>query len=300
MEIALDFPDLIRRDELCEKLAGEICELSGIPFRGRRILEGSTILFKTSGFVVKIFSREEPELCVNEAQFLGLLHGKLPVNTPRLVNTGVHKGYPYIIMEEMKGKPLKRIWPGLSRRKREKITEQLAFLLKALHSLPVAELSYTETGWEEFMKNQKVGLEPNHRGFGLDESRINEILRFVESTEPIEETGTRVICHTEIMKEHLFTEGVRGDIRLTGLIDFEPSMAGIPEYDLCSVGLFLTSGERGLFGLFRDVYGYRGSSMEVMRMLLLHRYSNMKWFLSTLPEQMQTNSLESIAEFWYG
>jgi len=139
----------------------------------------------------------------------------------------------------------------------------------------------------------------NHRGFGLDENRITEILHFIETTEPVEDTSERVICHTEIMREHLFIKRERGEVRLSGLIDFEPSMVAIPEYDLCSVGLFLSAGEKGLFRHFLEVYGYRGGGKAVMRMLLLHRYSNMKWFISTLPGEIQSEPLESLSDYWY-
>ena len=250
--------------------------------------------------MVKIFSREEPELCTNEAQFLRLLYGKLTVPTPRLFSTGIHDGYPYIIMEEIDGLPLKTRWKHLSRRDREKVVGQSAIMLKALHSIPADGVTFTETGWDQLMENQKKNLAENHRGFGLDENRVTEILRFIETTEPVEDTRERVICHTEIMREHLFIKRTRGEVRISGLIDFEPSMVAIPEYDLCSVGLFLTAGEKGLFRHFLEVYGYREGREAVMRMLLLHRYSNMKWFISTLPEEIQSEPLESLSDYWYG
>ena len=237
---------------------------------------------------MKIFSREEPELCTNEAQFLRFLYEKLTVPTPRLISTGIHDCYPYIIMEEIHGLPLKTQWKYLNRRDREKVIEQSALMLKKLHSLSTEGIGYTETGWVA-----------NHRGFGLDENRISEILHFIETTEPVEDTSERVICHTEIMREHLFIKRERGEVRLSGLIDFEPSMVAIPEYDLCSVGLFLSAGEKGLFRHFLEVYGYRGGGKAVMRMLLLHRYSNMKWFISTLPGEIQSEPLESLSDYWY-
>jgi len=223
----------------------------------------------------------------------------LPVPTPGLIFSGIHDGYPYIIMEEVTGLSLKARWTTLSRRDREKVIEQSALMLKKLHSLPVDTVSYTETRWEDFMASQKSNLASNHRGFGLEENRVSEIQHFIETTGRVEDISRRVICHTEIMKEHLFINNSKGEVFLSGLIDFEPSMVAIPEYDLCSVGLFLTAGEQGLFKLFREVYEYKGEGAAIMRMLLLHRYSNMKWFLSTLPEEIRGMPLDFLAEYWY-
>lgn len=277
----------------------EISEDNGLASRGIRILEGSTILYRIGELVLKIFSREEPDFCRNEAQFLKLLQGRLSVRTPELVSTGTHDGYPYIIMEKMQGSPLKGIWNRLSPRGREKVTEQAGWMLRELHSLPTEEVTFTETRWDDFIEYQKRYSERNHRGFGLDENRIAQILQFIESSAPVENLSERVICHTEIMREHLFAKRTGSGTTLAGLIDFEPSMVAVPEYDLCSVGLFLTAGEKGLFRVFSDAYGYKGSAEAIMRMLLLHRYSNMKWFISTLPPETGSGSLEQLSAYWF-
>lgn len=299
LKIELDFPDLIKRDDLCERIAEGIFRDNGFPFRGSRILEGSTVLYRSNGLVVKVFSPEEPEFCSNEAQFLSILHGKLGVSTPDLIAHGTYMGYPYIIMEEIQGFPLKALWANMTRRDREKITEQAAVMLRELHSIPVKKVTQHETVWGEFAAEQMKNLEANHRGFGLNENRIEEILHYMESTGLAEISGPKVICHTEIMREHLFLQRIRGEVTLTGLIDFEPSMVAVPGYDLCSVGLFLTAGEKGLFQRFRNTYGYREEAANLMRMLLLHRYSNMKWFISTVPLEMQAKPLECLADYWY-
>jgi hygromycin-B 7''-O-kinase len=249
--------------------------------------------------VVKVFSREEPGFCRNESQFLCLLRGRLPVRTPELVATGEHRGYPYIIMEEMRGTPLKALWSRLSDRNRAKAVTLAAEMLSCLHSIPAAEVTYRETRGESFMAFQKANLADNHRGFGLDEARIAEAADYIRYSPAVEDTSPQVICHTEIMREHLFADLSSGILALSGLVDFEPSMVAVPEYDLCSVGLFLTAGEKGLFRLFMDAYGYRGGGEGIMRMLLLHRYSNMKWFISTLPVELRTAPLDEMRSYWF-
>lgn len=294
-----DFASLIRRDDLCQAIAGGICRENRIPFNGTRILEGSTILYRTGGMVIKIFSRDEPDFCRNEAGFLRLLQGRLPVQTPALIGTGRYLDYPYIIMEELPGVPLKSLWRDLSQRNRERAVEQAAEILRSLHSIPAEEAAFSMPEWKSFIASQKKDFRKNHAGFGLDAERIEEIGLYLEETAPVEETGEPVVCHTEIMREHLFGEIRGGELRLTGLLDFEPSMIGVKEYDLCAVGLFLTAGEPGLYKRFLDAGGYDSPREAVMRMLLLHRYSNMKWFISTLPEELRHAPLNELAEYWY-
>jgi len=294
-----DFASLIRRDDLCQEIAQGICRENRMPFGGTRILEGSTILYRNGGMVIKIFSRDEPEFCSNEAGFLGLLQGRLPVQTPGLIGTGKYMEYPYIIMEEIPGLPLKSLWRDLSQRNRERAIEQAAEVLRCLHSIPVVEADFCTPEWNGFIASQKRNFERNHGGFGLSEERIDDIGLYLAGTAPVEETGKPVVCHTEIMREHLFGEIRGGELKLTGLLDFEPSMIGIREYDLCAVGLFLTAGENSLYRRFMDAGGYDSPPEAVMRMLLLHRYSNMKWFISTLPEKLRDAPLSRLAEYWY-
>lgn len=300
MNIRPEFSELARMDAQCEKLAREICRENSLPFAGSRILEGSTILYRTGhGLVVKIFSSEEPEFCRNEAGFLKLLHGRLSVSTPELIASGTHRGYPYIIMEEMRGLPLKALWNDLSRVNRERLMEQTARLLGELHSIPVEEVKTHETNWEEFIRGQIANLEENHRGFGLDERWTGLIRDYIDETEPVENLSKRAVCHTEIMREHLFVTKNGGRPVITGLVDFEPSMVAVPEYDYCAVGLFLSCGEPGLFRRFLNASGYRGDTRGIMRMLLLHRYSNMKWFISTVPREVPAETPEDLRRFWY-
>lgn len=300
MEIRPDFADLLRDDSACRSLAERVSSENGVPFRGRRILEGSTILFRTGhGHIIKIFSSEEPEFCSNEASWLRLLQNRLPVRVPRLKATGTFSGYPYIIMEEITDLPLKRNWKKLSPRNRRSLMVQIADLLRELHSIPLREAPSVHTDWSSFISGQKENLESNHRGFGLGEARLEEVIEFVRDTPPVESTSPGVLCHTEIMLEHLFMRYEKGRPRLTALIDFEPSMQAVPEYDMCAVGVFVSQGERGLFKRFLKGYGHDGNPNDTMRMLLLHRYSNLKWFISTLPSALREASLGDLARFWF-
>ena len=294
------FSNLLEDDDLCSGLVEEICNSRSIPFQGERIYEGSRILYQIQGKrIVKVFSAQENSFSENEAEYLKALHGKLSVTTPKLFSAGTHRGYPFLIMEKLPGSSLKSIWIDLSPWEKKRILSQIAQMLKELHSLPVEQLKDRDPQWSRFMKTQTDNLVNNHREFGLNSIWRDRIHEFIESTEAIEFSSETVLCHTEVMKEHLFLTKKNGSFNLSGLIDFEPSMVAIPEYDFCSVGLFISGGEAGLFKHFLESYGYRGSPEGIMRMLLLHRYSNMKWFISTIPDSVHVNSIEDLIHYWF-
>lgn len=299
----MDFEELRRDDWLCRSLAAGIAEAHSLPFDGERMREGSNILFHLSGnTVLKVFSRDEKAFRDNEALFLKRLAGRLSVTVPRLLGIGEYRGHPYLLMERMTDRSLASVWPELDREGRENVCRQAGSLLRELHSLPVELAEGCVPEWGIFISAQKVSLAENHARYGLEPSRIREIVEFVETGEPIEESNTPVICHTEMMREHLFVSGRDSSPSISGLIDFEPSMLAVPQYDLCAAGLFITAGEPGLFSVFLDGYGSSvdTSAAAITRMLLLHRYSNMKWFVSTLPAALRDADLLTIGEYWYG
>lgn len=89
-------------------------------------------------------------------------------------------------------------------------------------------------------------------------------------------------------------------------ISFEPSMVGQREYDFCAVGIFITQGNSGLFREFLSSYGYADSDLtddlrrRIMMWLLLHRYSNLSWFLTLIPGTSNLTKLEELEQYWFG
>lgn len=77
-------------------------------------------------------------------------------------------------------------------------------------------------------------------------------------------------------------------------------------YDLAAVGLFITRGNRALFRTLLKAYGYDDSELNedlthrLMICTLLHRYSNLPWFMQEAPPPDQTTTLEELADFWFG
>jgi len=287
-------------EQKCEELVRDICSACGIASPGKRIYPGSRILYETSqNRIVKVFPKEEPSFCRNESGYLKLLQGKLGGVTPELLEIGEFDGYPFLVMKRVSGLPLTAAWTEFREKDKKRFLRNLALLLNELHSLPPELAPCGDIQWCDFIRNQLDRLESNHRKYGLEGEWTDRICRFIEKGEAVEFISRKVICHTELMREHLFVSGCGNNIRISGLIDFEPSMVAVPEYDFCSVGLFISAGEKGLFRYFLKCYGYDGKSEGIMRMLLLHRYSNMKRFISTIPVAVESDSIENLCRYWY-
>jgi hygromycin-B 7''-O-kinase len=92
--------------------------------------------------------------------------------------------------------------------------------------------------------------------------------------------------------------------RLSGLFDFEPAMVGAPEYDFSSLGLFVSCGDARFLRRTLLAYGYAPHALDealscrLMAYTLLHRYSNLRWYLERLPAPGDT-SLEQLATRWW-
>lgn len=298
-----DFADLLKDDGACSRIASGIAGRHRFGPAGERVRKGSNMLYGIgSESILKLFRREEGDFRDNEALFLGSLAGRLSVDVPELQATGEHDGYPYLIMSRIGGTPLDKVYATMDKLELTSVASSAGALVREMQSLPVGTVEGCVPEWSTFIRSQKDNLADNHAGYGLEESRIQEALDIVDDMEPVEEYRQPVICHTEIMPEHLFISSDKGAPRLTALIDFEPSMLAVPQYELCAVGLFLSGGDPDLYRSFMDSLqpDFDHSPGTVMRMLLLHRYSNMNWFIGMLPEGLRDADLMTMADYWFG
>lgn len=82
-------------------------------------------------------------------------------------------------------------------------------------------------------------------------------------------------------------------------------MRGAPEYELASVGVFVSCGDPRLLRALLCAYGYREGDLDeafARRMLgyaIVHRYSNLRWYLERLPPLMAP-TLAALARCGWG
>lgn len=287
-------------------IAESICKQARIPLPIRKIEGGSRPLFEVGDrSVLKIFSPEDGHFCKTEALFLEQLFGKLPVATPCLQLKGSHQGHPWLLMDRMEGISLDKVWKTLSYEDHREIMFQLGETVHALHALDPTPFLPVED-WDSFIERQRANLANYHRNSGLDERWISDICEWVDkSFDDFFRNSVRVPLHTELMPEHLFVRKDNKHWKLCGMIDFEPSMAGIPHYDFCAVGLFFSCGNPNLLRTFLTAYGFMDQDLDeklqgqLMTLLLLHRYSNLPWFMALQPETCVMQNCAELAQFWF-
>lgn len=301
------FEQLLTQPGPCLELARGVCDRHRLSLDCTRIEGGSRLMYATAdGHIIKIFPTHEDDFFETETVFLKQLHGRLPVPTPRLYAADRWQRYPYIVMERLSGTPLTETWNGLNDDEKQEIVRQLGVAVRALHNLPVDLFAAAPFQWHPFIDHQRESFLTNHRNWGLDPAWLSQLADYMDGFPlDIHDAAQLVPLHTELMREHIFIEKKGRDWVISGLIDFEPSMVGHREYEFCAVGLFITRGNRDLFRLFLSSYGYTDAeltdelSRRIMVLLLLHRYGNLKRFLTLIPPHRQLTTLHQVEQYWF-
>jgi hygromycin-B 7''-O-kinase len=305
--------EALRRDET--KLAPGVAAICArhLPDAGAasftRFADGSLPVYAVGDdLVLKLYPPCYAEERDREALVLEVLEDKLPVPTPCVDAVGERDGWRYLLIRRLRGETLALAWPRIGAADREALAADLGAALAVLHDVRDARLGPVGPDWDRFVEEQRSSAVERQRAHGLDERWLERIPDFLADVELGDVTASStVLLHTEIMREHLLVApGTSGGWRLSGLFDFEPAMIGAPEYEFASVGLFVSRGESRLLRRILIAYGYHEARLDAAlsrRFLvwtLLHRYSNLPWFMKRLPPPEGTETLEQLAEFWWG
>ncbi|MBA3463388.1 MAG: phosphotransferase [Deltaproteobacteria bacterium] len=240
-----------------------------------------------------------------EASVLSAVAGKLSIPTPRVEGIGDHGGWSYVLMSRLHGESLSAAWPRIPARDRERLLADLGKALAALHAIRAPLLdTLAPPDWGAFVAGQRTNVVEHQRSKGLGEAWLAQIPAYLESV-PLDFTGPRVLLHTEVMREHLLVREGEHGWELSGLFDFEPAMCGAPEYELASVGVFVSCGDARLLRTLLLAYGYREDSLDetlarrLLAYAIVHRYSNLRWYLERLPP-LDAPTLDALAVRGWG
>jgi hygromycin-B 7''-O-kinase len=254
--------------------------------------------------VLKLYPAQDRAHAQVEARALAFVDGRLPLPTPEVVATGEHDDGSYLLMTQLRGRRLVEVWPRLAAAERDPLCQRIGQAVAALHALdsrPLADLPPPH--WAQFIEAQRHEAVALQRRHGLAAPWLEQIEPFLERW-AVAASPEQVLLHTEIMREHLLVQPEGGGWRLSGLFDFEPAMRGAREYEFASIGLFVSAGDgRALRGILR-AYGYTEAQLDgalqnrLMAMALLHRYSNLPWYLQRLPLR-GAQRLEQLAAHWW-
>jgi hygromycin-B 7''-O-kinase len=279
----------------------EICRRHGITGAARKYAGGSTIVFAVGGdLVVKLYEQFIRENGIVEERVLRHVDGRLGIPTPGVVARGELDGWRYVVMRQLRGRLLSDAWPDLSADARLRACQQIGRAMARLHALGSDAPALPGPVWAEFIPRQRPTCIDRQRAKGLGDAWLEQIPAFLASVHL--PSDAPALLHTEMMREHVMVDD-GGEV--AGIFDFEPSMLGAPEYDFASAGIFLTGGDPVLWDAFLAAYGLARTARDpemprrVMAYALLHRYSNLRWYLDTIPPRAAT-TLDALAQEWFG
>ena len=253
--------------------------------------------------VLKLYPPHETEHAAVEARTLAFVHGALPLPTPEVVATGTQDGWHTLLMSQLRGRRLVDARPEMSPRERDGVADDLGHALAALHHSIPRRWPASPPPWDDFIRAQRASAGQRQRARGLAEPWLSQIDRFLDRWMPAAIT-TPSLLHTELMREHLMVERGPDGWRLNGLFDFEPAMLGDPLYEFASVGIFVSCGDARFLRRTLRAYGFATTALDdelscrFMAYALLHRYSNLRWYLERLPANGAT-TLEQLAARWW-
>jgi hygromycin-B 7''-O-kinase len=267
-----------------------------------RFAHGSVPVFAVGDeHVVKLFPPSQRSYFETERATLSRIDGLLPIPTPRAIAAGERGPWLYIVMTRLSGCSLAEAWDTIEIHDRIRLMREVGEALGALHAAATGELAPLMVDWPRFIDAQRASCRDRLLAGGLGPPWVDLVGDFLARWTPSDQ-GARVVLHTEVMREHLVVERRQGAWHISGFYDFEDAMLGAPEYELACAGIFLTGAEPGLLQALLDGYGATVDDelpLRIMAYALLHRYSNLRWYLERLPVPAEIGDLESLARSWF-
>lgn len=208
-----------------------------------------------------------------ERAMLAHLQDRLSLATPHLVDSAEHAGWPYLVMTQLPGTPLDRIWPTLAQRERCTVLRTIGCVAAAVHALPLGPLPALAPAWGDFLLRQRERCHARQQATGLPVHLLAQLEPFLRGPVP---EGPDVILTGEYTPFNLLCQGGR----LSAMFDFGDGLVGPREYDWLGPLCFLAAGDASRVDAFFD--GYlgrpfdRGQRGALLRLLLLHRYSHLR------------------------
>ena len=208
-----------------------------------------------------------------ERAMLAHLQGRLSLATPHLVDSAEHAGWPYLVMTQLPGTPLDRVWPTLRQNERCAVLRTIGRLSAEVHALPLGPMPALAPGWADFLQGQRERCHGRQQRTGLPTQLLAQLGSFLQGPVP---EGPDVILTGEYTPFNLLHLGSG----LSGMFDFGDGLVGPRAYDWLGPLCFLAAGDASrVDALFDGYHGRpfdRGRREALLRLLLLHRYSNLQ------------------------
>jgi hygromycin-B 7''-O-kinase len=255
-------------------------------------MDAGTVLVALLGDtqVIKLYPPFLRDHFAFERAALQQLGGRLSVPTPVLLESGEQGGWPWLLMTQLHGEPLTARWPKMDEADQCGLLRRLGKLMAEVHAQPVGAVAQQAPAWCDFIAGQLQRCAARQQRTGLPEHLLAQLPAFLAGPLP---SGPDVILTGEYTPMNLLVQGGG----LAGMYDFGDGLVGPREYDWLGPLCFYCAGHAGRLQAFFGGYGVRpdaAARLALLRLMLLHRYSNLKAQLA-LPGWQQAPSFEALA-----
>ena len=257
-----------------------------------RLMEQGTVLVALLGqqLVIKLYPPFLQDHFEFERAVLTRIGGRLRLPTPVLRACGMRDAWPYLVMSQLAGDPLEAVWPALDEAGRCAVLRQLGAVAAEVHALPVGDIVALAPPWTAFVQAQRQHCAARQQRTGLPTQLLAQLPDFIQGELP---QGPAVILTGEYTPMNLLAAGGR----LAGMYDFGDGLVGPCQYDWLGPLVFLAAGDAARREAFFQGYGAAPDATQrlaLLRLLLLHRYSNLQAQIA-LPGWQQAQSFEELA-----
>lgn len=283
--------ELFKSNSNWEPAIKAICEMHQLDLNVIRSSSGSHIVFKTGNCWIKLMAPIFEKEILYETAGLKSVAGRLSVKTPEVIAEGKIEGYPYIILTNVPGEPIKQSWSKLESSDQARIIRSMAKTIQELGFCPANDLIKNRFDWNVFISDQYLKCEHQQLKKLMPEPWLKQLRSFLAKFS-LEEflTAQPVFLHCDLSYDHFFISD-HEEVRLTGIIDMADCQVGHPEYELAAPAVFVFKNHREHLRLFLRECGYQNCnqyfSEKLLAWCLLHRYFGLSRFFK--PEMDQCN-----------
>ncbi|MBE4906457.1 aminoglycoside 3'-phosphotransferase/choline kinase family protein [Bacillus luteolus] len=267
-----------------------------------RFSYGSNIVYSYNGeLVIKLYPSYFKNEFERELEVLkNIENGIIFVEIPRLRSVGSYEGWDYLIMSELKGTLLIDLWDKLTIEEKKECSIDLGKVIREFHSIPSDNFKTIDVDWQSFIKTQYFTMIDNQKKSNLPQKFFETLEEYVDETY-INYHPTPKLLTGEYTPFNLLFNKENHNWKLTGVIDFADCFLGDPEYDLLGPILFMFNGNKELTTSFLLSYGFREEELtdsfrkKLMTYTLLHRFSNIEYYISRNPDALKCNNFEELS-----
>lgn len=218
-----------------------------------------------SAFVIKIYGHEYTERMLKEQRLYRLLeHSSLPL--PRVIGWDEKDedfNCAVMIMSVVDGVPLLDVLPRLSAEELMSVYRQIGVMQREIHKVTFDRFSLlldiAASGHDDnvgLMRERCGAAIAELRKHGGSESLAVGLESYFRAHEVLfARCNQAVLCHNDFHEANILVDLAQGEVKITGLIDFENALAADPLFDLAKTHNHARRGSDQTLGALIGGYG---------------------------------------------